>query len=1674
MVILAAFLLPIVAFVVAAAVLRRYGAKPNYAAAAAVTAAALATAAVFVTITRAAFWSERTQVAWIGIEGGSPSEPLVVGGPADAATIGWPMGGSWPQLSATAVGNSQVRLQVSGGYGAVVVEPVGVDDETAAEQQRVLNGVPITDGQSADIEGFRVTYDDNWFFDDQVAIGRESAVLARIPLRWGRSGVISIVPELGSAIARLRSQGGAQQHAWALELEDWASRNRLFRDRGGLRVISAMQGDAAYPWQPADITVPARLTLRWPGRTLPMEIAEAADGRVKLTFLPPWRLATPMPPPVQGSAEIPLTLTTDPRPGERVFQLPFGAGLQDPRRVLKLRGGPQPQFVGGRVQRLDEVVDLPPGVRLDDDVRRFRPAGLTSMLGVPVGPLALQLATVQDLPAPGRLAFILAMGLGVFALGVAMTRRVLPARDAWPLYGLGLTLWLFLLARLLLSIRYASDPTGLDLLAVKGVALAALALAVLPGLMFLTIRLYRDAFLPRERKDRARTFYLFASSVALLAAIAWMQVRMAAGLWPNLPERFAPDLGWTFVTLLGLALLVLVLQGTHTYLLEPDGQARLWWLSPLSTVQRLIFGQGVRFWQQARAWRLARRRKFVVICIALFLLYAAATMVMALLNFAAGNQRIVQELIGPFVLAGAPLLLWLSSRAAVTAGRAPILSDWRSLLFLSAVTLFPALLSPIFLGDVGGVVASLAWFTPLAALLMAVAPRRYGAFPGVWAAAVLALAAGFLIASVTILPGAAVSVLERGVSRYLVFARGLEAQRLLPLAQWSPELGEGVPLRSLQNTIEHGWENVAIAHRGKWLGTGFSKAPTRRSMVPQETLQYDSTFSFFIVSEHGVVGGLSLMALYGVPLAMVLWSARRRFDVGHVLAAVVAGGFFGEALLHAAMNYGALPFTGRNLPLLSVNSTTEVLRWSVLWCVAAQAMLWRSAADDRVFSPRFGAPLARTAPADSHRIWRFCTAAVLAIPLLFAVPAVAVPGIRVALDRELDAPFGWDRLLATVQTLIDANRIVWEPDKKRISLRSLGVRLEGTTFLEQEVARFNSLPDDEKYDLPDRVGMPLGRITTLEEYDAALHSLWRVTTRAGRRPALFSVTVSERHNATDEAPDRVETLEANPAFNIQLSFTPDVDASRLPAATIAGSKNNNVQLLGPAWVSGRWQVGVNPEARVPWVGVLAGALATEWARHGAEEAAKRYGRLTLDGELQRAAMDFAAEKGRARHAELLKGGDGRPRRQLPPRVALTIVDMREGRVLAQGGWPHMSAGTRWTFGSGGWSPPAEWLDRHASRAIAVRYNRDRNFDRIEVGSGGKPFWAAAALTVHKQLDRQLQVQGAEVAESDVFGIPIQPKPWKVTPTGWVDFRNYMMRSDNRYHVRLGFLGVAAGDGRRIRADTSAGRSPSIKESLAGGNPAPWGYYPQFLPDVAFSAARADRMTLLHQTPLAQALFSMFNTGIHTGDTATYRISMWSLIEGDVASRSTVSDQFLTISPESAQLRLDAISTPRQYISQLLGGAESRWSNVEYASAFATAVTGQPLVPRMIPGQTTAREGRQSFPDIAARLRPGLTAVVRDDGGTATGRLRKAGAALVFSPNLTAYGKTGTLSTDEGKTETSRLVIALVRWKDQAKGIVDHGVVLSLVAERAEMGAASTWLGEFIARYGDAISRAGLR
>ena len=159
-------------------------------------------------------------------------------------------------------------------------------------------------------------------------------------------------------------------------------------------------------------------------------------------------------------------------------------------------------------------------------------------------------------------------------------------------------------------------------------------------------------------------------------------------------------------------------------------------------------------------------------------------------------------------------------------------------------------------------------------------------------------------------------------------------------------------------------------------------------------------------------------------------------------------------------------------------------------------------------------------------------------------------------------------------------------------------------------------------------------------------------------------------------------------------------------------------------------------------------------------------------------------------------------------------------------------------------------------------------------------------------------------------------------------------------------------------------------------------------------------------------------------------------------------------------KLDELDSARRYVSLLLGGGENLWSNVDFAAAFGTCVTGNPVVAHITDSDipVAAQSDRQHFPEIAAILRPGLRSVVTD--GTATQRLGKEARAFLQSMSgAHAYAKTGTLRTSTGEESTSRIVLALVRWSNEKRGDARKGLVISVVAERGSVGTAAGYLGQ---------------
>ncbi|HEY9283226.1 MAG TPA: hypothetical protein VIP46_07215, partial [Pyrinomonadaceae bacterium] len=444
------------------------------------------------------------------------------------------------------------------------------------------------------------------------------------------------------------------------------------------------------------------------------------------------------------------------------------------------------------------------------------------------------------------------------------------------------------------------------------------------------------------------------------------------------------------------------------------------------------------------------------------------------------------------------------------------------------------------------------------------------------------------------------------------------------------------------------------------------------------------------------------------------------------------------------------------------------------------------------------------------------------------------------------------------------------------------------------------------------------------------------------------------------------------------------------------------------------------------------------------------------------------------------------------------VAIPRGEALVLAGYPRMTSSPYWqpAAGSGDWLPPARWVEQQAPASLRALYGGDRNFDRVVVGSATKPMLAAAALEVHPRLNEQLHVRGSAASESDVFGIPLAGS-WHVTPRqSWINFAQYLSLSDNRYHVRLGFLALAETAGGDVRA---ASPSRSTSESLNGGRGA-WQHYPQFPAALGFSHAAPGRLANLAQTPLASHLERMFalNPG---GKPLAARASFWTKDEADdvppaawqasgaaSAAPDTETDDepsaagFAALAPAAPNLRLQGVTAPRDYVSLLLGGRTNLWANVDLASAFVTTVTGRPFAAHIVKDSRAFRfvPERMSFTETAAKLRPGLSGVVREGtfedalGSLAPAERARALQALAsLSRGHAVYAKTGTLQTGaDGSGQaryTSRIVLALVRWDGPRQEAARGGLVFSLVAEMAQEGDASRWLAQFMADNQSALS-----
>jgi cell division protein FtsW (lipid II flippase) len=132
---------------------------------------------------------------------------------------------------------------------------------------------------------------------------------------------------------------------------------------------------------------------------------------------------------------------------------------------------------------------------------------------------------------------------------------------------------------------------------------------------------------------------------------------------------------------------------------------------------------------------------------------------------------------------------------------------------------------------------------------------------------------------------------------------------------------------------EQVWGGRAYAASG-WTGTGFAGTALLGRGVPTAVSYAENTYSVYVLSEHGALGGIAVLLTYLALLVVVaVWVFRVRTTVqdtsaGRAVLAMTVGGVLWltiPAVYVAASNLGLVPLTGQNMPFLGLNSWADVV-----------------------------------------------------------------------------------------------------------------------------------------------------------------------------------------------------------------------------------------------------------------------------------------------------------------------------------------------------------------------------------------------------------------------------------------------------------------------------------------------------------------------------------------------------------------------------------------------------------------------------------------------------------------------------------------------------------------------------------------------------------------------------
>ncbi len=446
--------------------------------------------------------------------------------------------------------------------------------------------------------------------------------------------------------------------------------------------------------------------------------------------------------------------------------------------------------------------------------------------------------------------------------------------------------------------------------------------------------------------------------------------------------------------------------------------------------------------------------------------------------------------------------------------------------------------------------------------------------------------------------------------------------------------------------------------------------------------------------------------------------------------------------------------------------------------------------------------------------------------------------------------------------------------------------------------------------------------------------------------------------------------------------------------------------------------------------------------------------LTLDPDLQLGTQELLNRK----VEELrLRYGPSRGRKDEAKRAAVTILDARTGELLALASYPQREAD-----------------DDGAELNSSLL--RNQNFIARPMGSVVKAFYAAAILNERPELiGLRLSGQSLRTPIETLLGIPVDldKEQASVQTLKCVDLNSFIQHSSNGYAFALMLLAAERAPPERrpvatVQRDCRVGQrqyvvgrqvyelDPSRLAFARAGDPTQAGEF-ETLPvagqmrDLFSVMVHSTNGEIGYGSPSSSRPFW---TGDDRIDTAIWRDLLVRIYPDQEGPPSTSEVAFRSVSPERTNLKFNLIRNVRDdYLSQVLGGAESRWSLVKTAESFARLVSGCRLHARLYWHQ---RIGPECGAQRGTKGRIGLDSTVRKALMNALTLPAAAGTARRMKSSLVAldreleqhglalgvFAKTGTPQIVSRKsTRLKRALDALIEDKalhyDRASGKIHY-------------------------------------